>query len=60
MAKYMVGSEVYPVKDKVFYLHTPDGIDRSKLIADIEAFLKQPATASNLNTANKIATILDK
>jgi uncharacterized protein (DUF1697 family) len=60
MAKYFAGSEVYFVKDKVFYLHAPDGIGRSKLVANIEACLGQPATGRNLNTANKVATMLDK
>ncbi|PKG82072.1 hypothetical protein CXF85_14245 [Colwellia sp. 75C3] len=60
MAKYLAGSEVYFVKDKVFYLHAPVGIGRSKLVANIEACLGQSATGRNLNTAKKIITMLGK
>ncbi|PKI16850.1 DUF1697 domain-containing protein [Colwellia sp. 12G3] len=60
MAKYLAESEEYLLKGKVFYLHAPDGIGRSKLVANIEACLGQPATGRNLNTANKISTMLVK
>ena len=33
----------------MFYLHAPDGIGRSKLVANIEACLGQSATGRNLN-----------
>jgi len=58
MAKYLAESEAYYVKDKVFYLHAPNGIGRSKLVANIEACLDQPASGRNLNTANKVSAIL--
>jgi uncharacterized protein (DUF1697 family) len=60
MATYLSGSEAYFVKGNVFYLHAPEGIGRSKLVANIESCLGQPATGRNLNTVNKIATMLQK
>ena len=39
MTKYLTETEKHHVKDKVFYLHAPDGIGRSKLVANIEACL---------------------
>ncbi|MBU2871065.1 DUF1697 domain-containing protein [Colwellia sp. E2M01] len=53
-------SENYTVKDKVFYLYAPNGIGRSKLVANIEACLGQSATGRNLNTVNKISSMLKK
>ena len=60
MAKYLAESEAYFVKDKVFYLHAPNGIGRSKLVANIEACLDQSASGRNLNTVNKVSTMLTK
>lgn len=56
--KYRAESEQYLVKDNVFYLHAPNGIGRSKLVANIEACLGQAATGRNLNTVNKISSML--
>jgi len=56
--KYIVVSEEYQVKDNVFYLHAPEGIGRSKLVANIESCLGQSSTGRNLNTINKINTML--
>lgn len=56
--KYLGISEAFQVEGNVFYLHAPDGIGRSKLIANIEACLGQPATGRNLNTVNKISLML--
>ena len=56
--KYMVSSEVYQIQGNVFYLHAPDGIGRSKLVANIESCLGQVATGRNLNTVNKISAML--
>lgn len=58
--KYLGDSERFQVIDNVFYLHAPDGIGRSKLVANIEACLGQPATGRNLNTVNKISLLLKK
>ena len=51
-------SEQYTVKNKVFYLFAPDGIGKSKLVAKIEACLGVMATGRNLNTINKIQSML--
>lgn len=57
--KYLADSESYQVKNNVLYLHAPDGIGRSKLVANIETCLGQAGTGRNLNTINKIITMLE-
>ena len=47
-------SEKYSLVDRVFYLHAPDGIGRSKLAARVEKFLGVPATARNWSTVEKV------
>lgn len=55
-----VKSENYKLVDKVFYLHAPDGIGRSKLVEKMgKAFTGVTMTARNLNTINKLAGMLD-
>ena len=56
--KYLASSEAFSVKGNIFYLHAPEGIGRSKLVANIESCLGQSATGRNLNTINKISTML--
>jgi uncharacterized protein (DUF1697 family) len=51
-------TERYQLIDNTFYLHAPDGIARSKLVASIEKYLGVPATGRNLNTVNKLKEIL--
>lgn len=51
-------SERYTLVGNVFYLHAPDGIGRSKLVAKIEACLGVPATGRNLNTVNKLNAMI--
>lgn len=46
--------ERFELKDKVFYLHAPDGIGRSKLAANIERLIGVPMTARNWRTVCKI------
>ena len=41
--------------DRVFYLHAPDGIGRSKLAARAEKLLGVEATGRNLRTVRKLA-----
>jgi uncharacterized protein (DUF1697 family) len=53
-------TERYKIIDKVFYLHAPDGIGRSKLVAKIEDCLGVPATGRNLNTVNKLEEIINQ
>jgi uncharacterized protein (DUF1697 family) len=47
-------TEEYHIQGKVLYLHAPDGIGRSKLVANVEKCLGVPTTARNLNTVNKL------
>tara|TARA_R100001132_G_scaffold17945_1_gene15856 strand:- start:52017 stop:52553 length:537 start_codon:yes stop_codon:yes gene_type:complete len=51
-------SEQFHLQDKVFYLHAPDGIGRSKLAAKVEACLGVPVTARNWNTVSQIDSML--
>lgn len=52
-------SERYTLIGNVFYLHAPDGIGRSKLVAKIETCLGVPATGRNLNTVNKLSIMIE-
>ena len=47
-------TEKYKIVDNIFYLHAPEGIGRSKLVAQIEACLGVPATGRNSNTVKKL------
>jgi uncharacterized protein (DUF1697 family) len=49
------GSERYALAGKVFYLHAPDGIGRSKLAAGVENALGVPVTARNWRSVKKIS-----
>ena len=51
-------TEEFVLEDKVFYLHAPEGIGRSKLASNVERCLGVPGTGRNLNTVNKLAEIL--
>ncbi|MBU2893371.1 DUF1697 domain-containing protein [Colwellia sp. D2M02] len=59
LAQYNAASEQYQLHDNVFYLHAPDGIGRSKLVANIELCLGVTATGRNLNTVNKLNSLLE-
>ena len=48
-------SERYTLTDKMFYLHAPDGVGRSKLAASAEKLLGVAATGRNWNTVCKLA-----
>ncbi|MGB3725416.1 MAG: DUF1697 domain-containing protein [Glaciecola sp.] len=54
LKKFISETESYELSGNVFYLHAPDGIGRSKLVANIESCLGIPATGRNLNTINKL------
>lgn len=58
--KYQAGSEEYVIAGRVCYLHAPDGIGRSRLVANIERFLGVAATGRNLNTVLKLQQLLDQ
>ena len=47
-------SESFVLADRVFYLHAPDGIGRSKLAASVEKLLGVATTGRNWRTVNKI------
>ncbi len=47
-------NERFRLIDKVYYLHAPDGIGRSKLAASIERLLGVPLTDRNWRTVRKI------
>jgi uncharacterized protein (DUF1697 family) len=47
-------NERFELKDRVFYLHAPDGIGRSKLAEKVDRFLGVSTTARNWRTVSKI------
>jgi len=51
-------TESFALIGSVFYLFAPEGIGRSKLAAKIESFLGVSATGRNMNTMNKLKTLL--
>ncbi|MCP5470280.1 MAG: DUF1697 domain-containing protein [Chlamydiales bacterium] len=55
--KLKSANESFQIIDRVFYLHAPDGIGRSKLAAKIEVLLGIKATARNWNTVFKLLKI---
>ena len=56
--KYLDASEQYTLEGNLFYLYAPNGIGRSKLVANIEQCLGVSATGRNMNTVNKLVTML--
>ena len=54
LEKYKSESEEYHLDGRVFYLFAPEGIGRSKLVANMESCLGVAATGRNLNTINKL------
>lgn len=53
-------SEAFVLKERVFYLYTPDGLGRSKLAVKVERALGVAATARNWNTVSKLAEMADE
>ncbi len=51
-------NERFQLIGRVFYLHAPDGIGRSKVAEKAERLLSAPATARNWRTVSKIIDIL--
>jgi uncharacterized protein (DUF1697 family) len=49
------GSERFKLAGKVFYLHAPEGIGRSRLAPQAEKLLGVPASGRNWNTVCKLA-----
>ncbi len=54
LQKLISETESYKVAGQVFYLYAPDGIGRSKLVANIDTCLGVSVTGRNLNTVNKL------
>jgi len=52
-------TERYVLTNKVFYLHAPEGIGRSKLALKVERALGVSATARNWRTISKLKEMLD-
>lgn len=50
-------SEEFSLKGRVFYLHAPDGIGRSKLAGQVERCLGVPVTGRNLNTVRNLVEV---
>jgi uncharacterized protein (DUF1697 family) len=59
LGKYLAETEEYKLIDRVFYLHAPNGIGRSKLVANMELCLGVPVTGRNLNTIKKLEEMLN-
>ncbi len=50
-------TETYELTDRVFYLHAPDGIGRSKLAANVEKHLGVVTTGRNYRTVDKLLSM---
>jgi len=59
LGKLISETENYKLANNIFYLHAPDGIGRSKLVANIESVLNISTTGRNLNTVNKLIEMLE-
>ncbi len=59
MEKLKSDTEAFMLDKKVFYLYAPNGVGRSKLAAKVEQLLGVAATARNLNTVQKLLTLVD-
>jgi uncharacterized protein (DUF1697 family) len=53
-------TESFVVKDRVLYLHTPDGFGISKLAVALDKVLKVPLTARNWKTVLALAEMAEK
>jgi len=58
MEELRSNDEAFQLGDDVFYLYAPNGIGRSKLAEKVERLLGVPPTARNLNTVNKLITLI--
>lgn len=53
-------NEAFQLIDKVFYLHAPDGIGRSKLAERVEKALGVAATARNWRTVSQVMAMAEQ
>ncbi len=58
LEKYTSETENHTLIGNVFYIHAPEGVARSKLVANIESCLGVSATGRNLNTVSKLAEMI--
>lgn len=58
ISHYKADSEKISVVGNVLYLSAPDGIGRSKLVANMAICLGVSTTGRNLNTVNKLSDLL--
>jgi uncharacterized protein (DUF1697 family) len=54
MTKAKTRTEEFTLRSKVFYLHAPDGVGKSKLAARAESWLGVAATARNWRTVSQL------
>jgi uncharacterized protein (DUF1697 family) len=54
LERLKAGREAFELREKVFYLYTPDGFGRSKLAQSAERYLQTEATARNWNTVQRL------
>ena len=53
-------SEQFVLKDRVFYLHAPEGVGKSKLAANVERLLGVSVTARNWRTINAVYRLMSE
>ena len=53
-------SETFRLVDRIFFLHAPDGVGRSKLVAKLGKHLGVAMTARNANTVGEIAKLCEE
>ena len=51
-------TESYKLTDRIFYLHAPDGIGRSKLAANAQKYLGVVGTGRNYRTVDKLLSMV--
>jgi uncharacterized protein (DUF1697 family) len=54
------GNEAFALKDRVLYLHTPDGYGDSRLAAKVEHHLGVDTTSRNWRTVNQLLEMADE
>lgn len=59
LARLQTVSERFALADRVFYLHAPDGVGRSKLAASVERLVGVETTARNWRTVLALADLVE-
>lgn len=59
LAKIKADTEQFHLKERIFYLYTPNGFGRSKLAVRVEKILGVQTTARNWNSIVKLAQLSD-